>query len=369
MPWVEADVVVVAGNEAGLQEPPLLGESSRVPLEDWIGTWFRSKVKYASFSKKDKDPRRGVIEGVLEIQRSTKETQFDFYDIFLSDSTHLPDEHHVRREDGHHRRYHLITSIPSIGYQLPTCLGNACDSIAINEIDGHGLQIENCFNFAANYDNDEDATITLSGPALLVIRRFQTEEFYDYLIINGEQYDGVYMPGTRVIIPGGPQTLRWHTDDDGRNYGFRISIYQADRIVRTNISTDVPEENMFPTLEVVARRSHDRTHREEYHSSRSEIVHIYDDAHHTHPHPYPGHAPEDNHEIEYTQATEHGFGSGKRGSDLPPPRGPAVASKGAKGNKVLTQWAKERRHLPGDGTRRLMMGQADASVANGVIWA
>eukprot|EP00930_Biecheleria_cincta_P062208 TRINITY_DN476_c0_g1_i4.p1 TRINITY_DN476_c0_g1~~TRINITY_DN476_c0_g1_i4.p1 ORF type:complete len:1532 (+),score=276.30 TRINITY_DN476_c0_g1_i4:320-4597(+) len=153
----------------------------------------------------DADGRVGFVAGALRVQRADNERSISHYNIYWQKGS---------------KRGALIGKVPGIGFMRPTCQGD-CELLNISNSGG----IYEVHRGA--YGNNEDARISLSGPALVTITSFLTEKSYDTLEIGSRSFSGTTLrvPLT-VRLPAGPATIQWSSDRSETEGGWTFQVRQ-----------------------------------------------------------------------------------------------------------------------------------------------
>jgi len=221
VPGFVTGLAVVTGNgsaEAGREAAVV------VDLEDYGVPEFGAQgVQWAG----DADGRVGWVAGSVQVQRAPKEGSVSHYNVYWSNGG-------VRGE--------LIGNIPAIGFQTPTCI--ACE--LINQSNADGVYTYH----RGEYQDNEYAEIKFSGPATVTVTEFNTEKYYDYLDIAGQQITGTEVMLPKVIeVPTGPATISWMSDTSETAGGWTIQLEQTGGLA------EIALEPMQPTtmeVEVVS---------------------------------------------------------------------------------------------------------------------
>ena len=80
-----------------------------------------------------------------------------------------------------------------------------------------------CFrspNFPSNYGNNENCSITVRDAVALSVEAFDTESGYDFLMVDGVQYDGTSGPENADVAAG--TIITFTSDGSVTRTGFEI---------------------------------------------------------------------------------------------------------------------------------------------------
>eukprot|EP00929_Paragymnodinium_shiwhaense_P033903 TRINITY_DN1852_c0_g2_i2.p1 TRINITY_DN1852_c0_g2~~TRINITY_DN1852_c0_g2_i2.p1 ORF type:complete len:810 (-),score=209.88 TRINITY_DN1852_c0_g2_i2:237-2666(-) len=175
----------------------------------------------------------GCIGGKLTIERAADESTISAYEVYW----------HISGGDAAY--YPLAGSIPAVGFKAPHCEGDACGKIEKEKLANGGVSFTR-----THYGNDEGAVISFSGPARVIVSKFQTEEHYDYLSIGGTPYSGTIKgDGFEVDLPAGDSQIVWFSDFSmsGGDWSFEVhqkntevDIIIADQLARGDSLKVVP---------------------------------------------------------------------------------------------------------------------------------
>jgi len=199
MPLYVKGFAVVAGNasaEAGI------ASAATVDIEDnGVPDCGPRSVSWGG----DADGRVGFVAGALRVQRAVNEHSVSHYNVYWQKGS---------------KRGALIGKVPGIGFMTPACQGD-CDLLNMSNSGG-------IYEFHRGaYGNNENAKISLSGPALVTVTSFLTEKDYDILEIGSHRLSGtsMHMPLT-VSLPAGPATIKWSSDRSETEGGWAFQVHQ-----------------------------------------------------------------------------------------------------------------------------------------------
>jgi len=199
-------LVAVSGRSLGEMPARLRGIAPHTDLVDYGLPVAGPKA--ASWSG-DKDPREGFVKGSIFVDRAGDETSITEYNVYWHAATGI--------------RGPKVGSIPGIDFMEPTCSGLSCALIDRSKtVDG-----EYVFERGA-YGDNEQATISLSGPGRVEVTAFETELYYDSLTVAGVELSGnmtEFVPGS-VELPEGDVVIEWSSDEFETASGWSFQLRQ-----------------------------------------------------------------------------------------------------------------------------------------------
>jgi len=190
-----------------------------VTVEDFVTPEFGPR---AVSWEGDVDLRHGVVAGKLLVTRAVDETSISHYNVYWSNA---PGEHGAK-----------LGSIPSSGFMLPKCAGPTCSEINMTTIEGGRHAFER-----VNYLDNELATISASGPAVVRLTRFDTESYYDTLTIGSQQISGQPDVPQKLDIPAGPLSIDWLSDDSITASGWSFDLLQTGATAEFQLEATAPQ--------------------------------------------------------------------------------------------------------------------------------
>ena len=166
----------------------------------------------------DTDPRAGFVTGTAYIARAQDESTIDNYNLYFS--------------SGSTKISFIATMEADAGAQRPSCTGQSCSQISITQVTGK-FEVS---RGTSSYDNNEYASIVVSGPGRIQFNFFNTELRYDTLTILGIDYSGTEVPA-EISIPSGTHEIIWRSDVSVTQRGWKF-MYESLRLV--NVGIEVP---------------------------------------------------------------------------------------------------------------------------------
>eukprot|EP00929_Paragymnodinium_shiwhaense_P033901 TRINITY_DN1852_c0_g1_i1.p1 TRINITY_DN1852_c0_g1~~TRINITY_DN1852_c0_g1_i1.p1 ORF type:complete len:1285 (-),score=326.91 TRINITY_DN1852_c0_g1_i1:248-4033(-) len=234
LPDYAAGLEVVTGNSSGEGSPWSLTVPNPVaPLVDYIVPAYGPR---AATWGGDTCIAAGCVGGKLTIERAEDESTITAYEVYW----------HITGSDAAYPP--KAGSIPTSGFKAPQCEGEACDKIEKKKLSDGGVSFTR-----TNYGNDEGAAISFSGPATVVVTQFQTEEYYDYLLIGGTPYSGKLATGGEtfeVDLPAGESQITWFSDFSESGGSWSFELYQKNTMVDIIIADQLPRGDSLKVLPV-----------------------------------------------------------------------------------------------------------------------
>eukprot|EP00928_Gymnodinium_smaydae_P091750 TRINITY_DN7548_c0_g1_i1.p1 TRINITY_DN7548_c0_g1~~TRINITY_DN7548_c0_g1_i1.p1 ORF type:complete len:1237 (+),score=289.09 TRINITY_DN7548_c0_g1_i1:154-3711(+) len=216
IPKYAESIAVVAGNASGDNEPwrsGSVGEVVKVAVVDYaLPQSLPSEITFGC----DADPRKNYVAGTVRMKRASDEATIQFYNIYWNNRG-------VRGA--------LLDRVQAIGYQQATCAAGSCEKIQQEEVHS-GVRFSR-----SNYDNDEKALITLTGPARIVITQFSTELGYDYLRVASKVISGSPKLPMEIQLPHGPSDIVWFSDASATGAGWSFLVQQSNAMAELKIET------------------------------------------------------------------------------------------------------------------------------------
>jgi hypothetical protein len=208
LPQYTDGITVVSGNSSGERLPWLGFSAPSLQIEDYAVPLFQLReVAWGG----DTDPHHGTVGGTLAVTRAVDETSITAYNIYWR-CTHAS------------LRGAMLGSIPAIGYQKPKCRSSdprTCDNIIEEFLQGGGIRYNR-----TNYGVFEDAVISLSGPARIIVNYLQTEPEYDYLRIGAVKISGDMKGPVQIDLPAGKASITWHSDQSMAGGSWSLDLFQ-----------------------------------------------------------------------------------------------------------------------------------------------
>jgi len=218
LPLYAAGLVAVAGNATGEMPAQLGGPAPNVTVDDFgVPELGPQSVEWEG----DVDPKTGVVAGRLSLTRAEDEKSISQYNIYWSNATGP--------------RGPRVGSIPSIGFVKPRCSGDACPMVNMTTIpDGYRFNRE-------NYKDLEEAKIVASGPGVVRITRFDTEQYYDTLTVGTTQLSGSPRVPLEIELPAGlVSTIHWSSDESLAASGWTFELMQGGATVDFQLESVAP---------------------------------------------------------------------------------------------------------------------------------
>ena len=141
----------------------------------------------------DVDPRVEYVSGTAYITRALDESTIEHYNLYFSSGQ---------------SRISFIGSMQADSMTArPSCNGQSCGQISITEVAGK-YEVS---RGTSMYENNEYASIVVTGPGLVQFNFFNTENRYDTLTILGTDYSGTDVP-EEISMPTGSHEIIWRSD-------------------------------------------------------------------------------------------------------------------------------------------------------------
>ena len=163
----------------------------------------------------DVDPRVEYVSGTAYLTRALDESTIEYYNLYFSSGQ---------------------SRISFIGFMQadsmtarPSCNGQSCGQISITEVAGK-YEVS---RGTSMYENNEYASIVVTGPGLVQFNFFNTENRYDTLTILGTDYSGTDVP-EEISMPTGSHEIIWRSDVSVTGAGWKF-MYESLRLVNVGI--------------------------------------------------------------------------------------------------------------------------------------
>lgn len=222
-------LVAVTGRASGEQPAIVASGAPKVDLVDYgVPEMEPRSVRWSG----DTDLRQGFVKGTITIGRAADEASISAYNLYW------------RRADG--SRGDKLGSVGAIGFQEPSCSGTSCE--LINETKGQ----DSTYTFMRlGYTDEESATIAASGPALVTVTRFDTENYYDWLSIGTSRVSGSLAAGSlpmQLALPEGPAKITWSSDTSVTGRGWSFELHQNGSAVDFEVRSTALQGNGFEVV-------------------------------------------------------------------------------------------------------------------------
>ena len=171
----------------------------------------------------DVDPAPDSIAGMLLIKRAVSEQEVNFYNVYWgSSATEI---------------LNLTSrSVSSLSDTRPTCSGPSCSSIQITEGSGEWTVSR------SSYDDNEEASITLLGPAEIRFTYLHTERCCDKLQLLDTFYSGFTTPANTITLSEGVHVATWSSDFSVTHRGWSFTyVYQGVSSGRPGLIASLPK--------------------------------------------------------------------------------------------------------------------------------
>jgi hypothetical protein len=128
---------------------------------------------------------------------------------------------------------------------LPYKQNKSCDVIDQEILPGGGVRFSR-----TNYGNEEEALISFSGPAVVTVNHFSTEQGYDHLNIGSQTLSGEVEKPRAIDIPAGRASILWSSDFSVSGGSWSLDIVQS----MTEAEIVIPQgtKHVADVLEVVS---------------------------------------------------------------------------------------------------------------------
>eukprot|EP00913_Durusdinium_trenchii_P031145 g29163.t1 len=155
IPKYAAKLAVVAGNATGRAEPFM---AVTTEIKDYcVPQYGPSRAQWLG----DADGRPGFVAGALQFRRASSEKSLTHYNVYWHRAAALAAP---QGTDAAEETTGFLGKVPASGFERPSCEG--------------------------------DCEISFSGPATVVVTRFRTEKYYDFL-----EVDDMQLTGTKLALP------------------------------------------------------------------------------------------------------------------------------------------------------------------------
>jgi hypothetical protein len=176
----------------------------------------------AGISFTDEDPAEGVVGGAAIVLSSSVTTGVSHYNVYWASSTGV--------------KLALAGTGELGSVSAPVCSGPSCSSIRTNPLSDGAWEITRGTN---GYEDDESATVEITGPSQLTFTFFSTEANYDIVELLGVDYSGEALPDPQEIPPG-THELKWRSDFSIQRSGWTFVLTPLNR----EISIPIPGGTM-----------------------------------------------------------------------------------------------------------------------------
>jgi hypothetical protein len=144
----------------------------------------------------DTEPARDIIGGTVTVTGAVDDPSITQYNVYWSRGAAGP-------------TLGLLGFAGAVGaITRPHCEGTSCGSISISVVAGHSWEIS---RGTAGYGHNEQASISIQGPAEVSFTFFSTEANYDFVEVLGTSYSGSSLPPV-TAVPEGSHLIQWRTD-------------------------------------------------------------------------------------------------------------------------------------------------------------
>lgn len=217
VPEGAVQLIARAGNRFGLSATFVV--TSLVDMLPRVPDYGPSSVFWAG----DSDLRRGNITGVLFIGRAENESSLTQYNV------------HWRTDDGGRP---LVASIPATGFIAPSCRGPACQAITTRKAGRNVFTYERI-----DYENGELAVISGTGPARVIVTRFDTEQDLDTLTLGSTRLSGDLANSTPMVLelPEEMFNIEWRSYESGSGRGWRLELVHMGAMAEFQFRAAVPK--------------------------------------------------------------------------------------------------------------------------------
>lgn len=211
IPKYAAKLAVVAGNATGRAEPFM---AVTTEIKDYcVPQYGPSRAQWLG----DADGRPGFVAGALQFRRASSEKSLTHYNVYWHRAAALAAP---QGTDAAEETTGFLGKVPASGFERPSCEGD-CELLEM-AVSGDTYVYER-----KAYDNNEMARISFSGPATVVVTRFRTEKYYDFL-----EVDDMQLTGTKLALPmkikleAGPHSITWSSDRSETEEGWSLELHQ-----------------------------------------------------------------------------------------------------------------------------------------------
>ena len=83
------------------------------------------------------------------------------------------------------------------------------------------------------YDNEDQVSMEVRGPAVIDFTFFQTEEKYDILQIANKSYSGPNLPPPHFVPEGRRAVLSWISDESTTDEGWEFTVKSTECILHS----------------------------------------------------------------------------------------------------------------------------------------
>ncbi|CAE7674983.1 Thermitase [Symbiodinium pilosum] len=160
---------------------------------------------------------------MLLIKRAVSEQEVNFYNVYWgSSATEI---------------LNLTSrSVSSLSDTRPTCSGPSCSSIQITEGSGEWTVSR------SSYSDNEEASITLLGPAEIRFTYLHTERCCDKLQLLDTFYSGFTTPANTITLSEGVHVATWSSDFSVTHRGWSFTyVYQGVSSGRPGLIASLPK--------------------------------------------------------------------------------------------------------------------------------